>query len=198
MRRAIAFLFFILLSINAVGTSYAQPAVPAVWKNECTTPWGSIIYGGESVTAYQSPSGPACGGGCVSESRTCSGNQLSGSYTYQSCSGGCGGTCVGGYCWYAANWNESCDNACSGHGGCNLTGTRDYAGSNGSDGNCQSVLNALGYGGYPYFGGLGTADGCAWYSGDMWVSASGFRGTSTTDCSTPATGGTIRTCACNN
>lgn len=58
----------------------------------------------------------------------------------------CGGVVVGGYCWYTGGYKQSCDAACADRGGCNLEGTRDYAGTGGTDANCASVLDALGMG----------------------------------------------------
>ena len=66
--------------------------------------------------------------------------------TITTCPPACGGTSVGGYCWYFGAGGESCDTVCTGRGGCNITGTRDYAGSAGSLANCQAVLTALGQG----------------------------------------------------
>lgn len=57
----------------------------------CTLPWGGTIASGQSVTAYQTSS-VACGSSCNSQTRTCSGTTLSGSYTNQNCSvGACAG-----------------------------------------------------------------------------------------------------------
>ena len=50
----------------------------------CTTPWGTVIANGASVTAY-STSSTAYGTVCTSETRTCSNGVLSGSYTFQTC-----------------------------------------------------------------------------------------------------------------
>jgi len=55
----------------------------------------------------------------------------------------CSGVSVVGYCWHAGAAAESCDTACAQYGGCNLTGTKNDAGSSGSDANCESVLAAL-------------------------------------------------------
>lgn len=66
--------------------------------------------------------------------------------TIATCPPACGGTSVGGYCWYFGAGGESCDTVCASHGGCDITGTRDYAGSAGSLANCQAVLSALGQG----------------------------------------------------
>ncbi|MDP2651687.1 MAG: CARDB domain-containing protein, partial [bacterium] len=56
-------------------------------NNSCSLPWGGTISSGSSVTAYQTSSvdSPAtCSS--VSQTRTCSGGTLSGSYTNQNCS----------------------------------------------------------------------------------------------------------------
>lgn len=50
----------------------------------CTLPWGGTISHGQSVTAFQA----ACGT-CASQSRTCSGGVLSGTFTNQSCASEC-------------------------------------------------------------------------------------------------------------
>lgn len=54
----------------------------------CDLPWGESISHGQSVTAYESSS-VACGEGCVSQTRSCSYGDLSGSYTNQSCTEVC-------------------------------------------------------------------------------------------------------------
>ena len=51
----------------------------------CNLPWGGTIASGASVTAYAASSVP-CGSSCTSQTRTCSGTSLSGSYGAQSCS----------------------------------------------------------------------------------------------------------------
>lgn len=59
----------------------------------------------------------------------------------------CAGVQVGGYCWYASGDGQDCDTACASQGGgCDLTGIKAYAGSDGSNANCQAVLAALGLG----------------------------------------------------
>ena len=55
----------------------------------------------------------------------------------------CAGTQVGGHCWYLGAFGANCDTACSSHGGCDLAGTRDYAGSGGTLQNCQNVVSAF-------------------------------------------------------
>ncbi len=60
------------------------------------------------------------------------------------CAPACGGVSIGGYCWYAGARAQSCTTVCSGRGGVNITGTRNYAGSGGAAGNCYAVAAALG------------------------------------------------------
>lgn len=57
----------------------------------CTLPWGGTIGGGASVTAYSStsPTGPCS---AVSQTRTCVGSTLSGTFLNSACTNGCTGT----------------------------------------------------------------------------------------------------------
>lgn len=55
----------------------------------------------------------------------------------------CGGTSVGGYCWYLGGYGESCDTVCASRGGYNAA-TASYAGQAGTNAQCNSVLVALG------------------------------------------------------
>jgi hypothetical protein len=76
----------------------------SVLPANCTTPWGTSVQHGGSVTAYASPTGPY-GGSCTAQTRTCNDGTLSGSYTYQSCSvAQChpnqGQACVGTSTWW--------------------------------------------------------------------------------------------------
>ena len=104
----------------------------------------------------------------------------------------CGGVMVGGYCWYLGGPYDNCDDACSTHGGCNLAGTKDYAGSGGSDANCQAVLVALGYPAGAVLGQSTTA-GCFFNA----VSIKRMRGSITTTCAA-SNAKFRRACACNN
>lgn len=85
----------------------------------------------------------------------------------------CGGARIGGHCWYAGGVNEDCNQACLAHGGCDVAGTRDFAGSGGSDANCVAVLAALGYGGFPHQNWSNNELGChyAWDSWTYWSTA---------------------------
>jgi hypothetical protein len=82
----------------------------------------------------------------------------------------CGGVLVGGFCWYAGVEGDSCDMACAAHGGCDLAGTRDYAGSGGTDAHCVAVLAALGFGGWPHQDWSNNDLGChfAWGTWTYW------------------------------
>ncbi|MFW5878728.1 MAG: hypothetical protein ACOCVR_02820, partial [Myxococcota bacterium] len=78
----------------------------------CTTPWGTTISHGSSVTAFQDSS-VACGDSCDSQARTCSYGDLSGSYTYKTCretDEGCIGcdVCESGTCVYGCTGSEQC------------------------------------------------------------------------------------------
>jgi hypothetical protein len=55
----------------------------------------------------------------------------------------CAGISYGGYCWYFSPAHGSCDDACVGHGSCNLTGTTAY-GSGGNQTICTALLGAMG------------------------------------------------------
>ncbi|MBI5534295.1 MAG: hypothetical protein HY898_16340 [Deltaproteobacteria bacterium] len=55
----------------------------------------------------------------------------------------CKGVLVGGFCWYlGVSEAQHCGLVCGSHGGYN-DGTRTFAGSSGTDANCQAVLDAL-------------------------------------------------------
>lgn len=112
-----------------------------------------------------------------------------------------GGASVGGYCWYLGTSNtESCNDICASHGGCNLVGTRDYAGSGGTDANCTAVMTALGAAGSFNTSVGGFALGCYTSNFNLWA-----RGTDPTTCEDkgsnyfdPLGGSIYRACACNN
>jgi hypothetical protein len=59
----------------------------------------------------------------------------------------CAGLLIGGSCWYYGAANQSCTTVCSTHGGYQEGGSRYYGGSNGTNANCQTVLDGLGAGG---------------------------------------------------
>ena len=60
--------------------------------------------------------------------------------------GPCAGHVVEGACWYLSAEERSCDDACSSHGGY-AEATRTFAGSSGTNANCDAVLDALGVAG---------------------------------------------------
>jgi hypothetical protein len=107
----------------------------------------------------------------------------------------CSGAVVGGFCWYAGSVTESCAETCQPHGGCNLAGTRDFAGSGGTDANCVAVLAALGYSQWPHQSFSNNDLGCqfAWSSWTYWSAAKA------TTCEAKDMGAAAvhRMCACN-
>lgn len=106
----------------------------------------------------------------------------------------CAGAPVGGYCWYASAPDQSCDAACATHGGCDLAGTRDYAGSGGTDAQCVAVLAALGYGSYPHQNWSNNDLGChfAWASWTYWSAAL----PTTCAAAAPGAAAAVRVCTC--
>jgi hypothetical protein len=111
----------------------------------------------------------------------------------------CGGSSVGGFCWYVGASNQSCNTVCTSRGGVNLSGTRDYAGSGGSDANCINVRDALGLSGITFAPDGSSSSyvvglGCA-------VSFNNSSSTRVIDVTTNATDANSlfkRVCACNN
>ncbi len=109
------------------------------------------------------------------------------------CEPGCGagGQMVGGYCWYKSLLEGSCSETCAAHGGYH-TATRTFAGSDGTDAHCESVLDALNMGsGSPAWADTYKGMGCSYRLGvrhrDIY----------------PTTAGgwdydVYRACACNN
>ncbi|MCB0376940.1 MAG: hypothetical protein KDD33_00480 [Bdellovibrionales bacterium] len=106
----------------------------------------------------------------------------------------CAGTLYGGYCWYHGSSNQSCTTVCSTHGGYN-SATLTYAGSSGSNTNCQNVMNAMGADGSTVFSsnwGLGL--GC-FNSTD--ASGTRYRDSAATTAAGQSAAA-LRACACNN
>lgn len=107
------------------------------------------------------------------------------------CGSGGTGREVGGYCWYSGADGQSCTDVCASHGGYNnATGT--FAGSSGSNSNCNAVLTMLGKGtgnaGDTSVGGIG-----------CYVSFSNSRGRSINPTTAAATNTyASRACACND
>ena len=99
------------------GNSFIEHTPPGVSLGVCTCslPWGGTINDGSSATAYQASS-VTCGNSCVSETRTCTGNVLSGSYQYSSCS--VGSCCLGSGASCSSN-GQCCSGVCNigSHGG---------------------------------------------------------------------------------
>nr|MDJ0767129.1 hypothetical protein [Myxococcota bacterium] len=55
----------------------------------------------------------------------------------------CGGLEMGGFCWYFGEDGQSCDAVCADHGGYHEA-TRTYAGSDGTNAQCNDLLTAFG------------------------------------------------------
>jgi hypothetical protein len=87
---------------------------------DCGGPCATRCADGKGCTKHQD-----CASGICSTAGTCA---------------PCAGKPLDGHCWYLGGWGESCALACTNHGGCDLEGTRDYAGSGGSDAQCVAVL----------------------------------------------------------
>lgn len=90
---------------------------------------------------------PVCGDNDLDPGETCDGTQLGActAFCLPNCT--CGPPCeatTGGFCWFFGADGDSCDTVCSGVGGTYDPATASYAGSGGSDANCQNVLLALG------------------------------------------------------
>ena len=82
------------------GNSFIEHTPPGVSLAVCTCslPWGGTINDGSGTTAYQAAT-VACGGSCTSQTRTCTGTSLSGSYQYSSCSAPCASCSSQGVSW---------------------------------------------------------------------------------------------------
>lgn len=105
----------------------------------------------------------------------------------------CGGTTVGGYCWYYGAAGDSCDTVCSTHGGTNAA-TISYVGSSGTDAQCQSVLAAFGDNATFYQDSCSTGWGC--YS--LTSPARRIRCADPVTTQSASNGIIRRVCACNN
>lgn len=113
---------------------------------------------------------------------------------------GCGGASVGGYCFYLGLAGESCDSACATHGGCNLSGTRNYVGYDGN-GNanlpiCDSVLDVILGPGDVFPDAMSGEIGCNVGTLRDWVG--GFLTTCSANVPVLFPANTRRVCACNN
>lgn len=100
----------------------------------------------------------------------------------------CGGAEVGGSCWYYGADGASCADTCSTRGGYDEA-TRTFAGSDGSDANCDAVLDAIGAPSAT-LGTFALAHGCSFFNGQR-------RRYSAPTTAEAATAGIRRACACN-
>lgn len=171
-----------------------------VSSSTCTVPSTLSISHGGSSTATDSTA-PTTG----SKTFTCSDGTVgvSGTPTCTTAAG-CGGTLIGGYCWYLGLNNQDCNTVCASRGGYNAA-TLTYAGSSGTKANCTVVIDTL-LGAYSY--GWAATDsntshgvGCNITDSDM-----GYGGTipipsrvvSPATTATAKWGPYRRACACNN
>jgi hypothetical protein len=118
-----------------------------------------------------------CAAGCAFDTSGCF-----------SCAG-LGGVIVAGSCWFLGATAASCLNTCVAEGLAYDPATLTYAGSAGTDPNCEAVLAALGYVGAPVTTTSSSGVGCAISSG------AGVRDTAATTSAATATG-VQRACAC--
>ncbi len=111
------------------------------------------------------------------------------------CSGG--GVNISDACWYLGAGGDSCATICASRGGYDAK-TRDFAGSGGTNTNCQLILDALGAGagGATIANYTGQATGCSLYSNALGMKSRYRHTDPTTDAA--AASGYGRVCACNN
>ncbi len=172
-------------SLSASGSCSALQcsAGTATWGAGCSAPVGALNYGANTgvtntATGYTGSATVTCNNGSYSYSNT-------------SCTATCGGTSVGGYCWYAGAIGASCTTTCASHGGYNAA-TLSYAGSGGTDANCTSVEAALGWG--IRFSGDISLSGLGCFS---WSGVGVYLDTLATTADATWSNG-ARACACNN
>ena len=109
----------------------------------------------------------------------------------------CDGAAVSGNCWWFGQNGQTCDQVCADHGGYNVA-TRTYAGSDGTNAQCDQVITAL----IP-FGAINDPSGAENQSGALGC-AQDFSGTAFTirhiggTTSSASGAGIRRACACNN
>lgn len=143
---------------------------------------------GESATG--SGSGTDSPGGL---GPTGDGDTTSDSITGGSSSGGggaCGGVEVAGHCWYLGGSGATCAATCAAHGGYSAA-TSTFAGSDGTNANCQLVLGALGTA-----GGVTDWDDSVGVGCYKWGS-SGWRAPTPTTTPEASASGYCRACACS-
>jgi hypothetical protein len=102
----------------------------------------------------------------------------------------CTGELVGGFCWYLGAAGGDCDTTCTNVSRVYDSATASYAGSGGTDANCQAVLAALGIVPSTYMDSAATGIGCNTLGGT-------FAGRDTNPTTSTATALAIsRVCAC--
>ena len=154
MRGKYAHFLFTVMLLFAVSDARAQVVFVPAWQGlTCALPWGGIISAGSSVTTYLNASEP-CGSSCASQTRTCSGNSLTGNYSNSSCSvqgccvpswtissyGSCSVSCGGGT--QPVNYSDGCGGTFTSSQSCNTQAC--VCVPNGS----QSTVNSTQYDAY--------------------------------------------------
>ena len=76
-----------------------------------------------------------------------------------------GGVEVGGYCWYLGELNDSCGDVCTAVGEASSSAIQLFAGHNGTNENCEDVLDALAVPGSSVTNEAGNL-GCGWDTDD--------------------------------
>lgn len=129
------------------------------WSTNCTALSGTLLANGANRSITNSASGYA-----GTRTITCNNGTLA--QSGGSCTSTCGGYLHAGYCWYMGANNQSCDQVCSSHGGCDVGGIRNYTGSGSSSrvANCKTLLDHFGIGSGTVGDGYGNASGC-YYNG---------------------------------
>ena len=157
---------------DAKAQNTVQPKLQADMASQCTFPVPAGMEDGDCSACTAATTCAACVGNIVDceacEAMNSSSNSavncdlLDDGASNFSC-GGCaaaGGQAVGGFCWFLGAIGASCDATCTGMGRTCSPGTISYAGTGGTDAQCQSVLTALGFPGAVSTYGDGSGIGC--------------------------------------
>ena len=152
-----ATIFDVTGSATVVNTSDATATAGDIASGKTAYVNGDLVTGNLSC-----PAGPTCGNGVIEGSEECDWGTVGGATCYSATGGtrrngilGCtAGSCtfdtsscctpVGGFCWFLGAVGQSCDATCTANGLVYNSATDTYAGSSGSDANCNAVLDALG------------------------------------------------------
>jgi hypothetical protein len=164
----------------------ACPSQTVTWLTNCSGTVSALSPNNNTSVANTAT------GYTGSVTETCNNGNLSQSGA--SCTASCGGTLVGGFCWYFAANQASCTTTCGSHGGYN-SATLSYAGSGGTDANCQAVATAFSHGATVTDIARGNGVGCYLATGSQ---GGLIRDTTPTTANGTDIANTFRFCACNN